>query len=77
VNLKDALAEEKDLARGPQCTVGQILSSMSEDDRATLQQAFINRSVTWATLSRALSKVGAKASTAALSRHARRNCICE
>lgn len=74
MGLKDALAANSVIRKGPVCTACAAISMMSEEDRADLQVALDDPVYTSTGISRALKAEGYDVSSQTLQRHRRGDC---
>lgn len=64
-------------AKGPQCTVGVVLSVLKGDEKEALNAALADPTIQLVAISRWLRKNGHDAKPHTLSRHRRQECRCE
>lgn len=74
--LADAITAAQS-ARGPNCTVGLIITDLDEEGRRDLSQAMDNPRVQHAAIAAGLHMVGHKVDAQTVSRHRRGLCSCQ
>ena len=72
--LSDALKAETAKRPGPLCTVCIIITTLSKDDRDSLDAAFADVSVTGTAITRALQSEGHEVRAEAVRRHRDNRC---
>lgn len=77
MSLAEALAaEDVPPTKGPLCSVARLLSTLSEDDAATLRGALSDPRVKTSTIQRALRRNGDTLAEQTIGRHRRGGCAC-
>lgn len=74
--LTDKFTRAKTARKGPPCTVGALLSFMTDEDRDAVNQAFNNPMVTSRTIWRVLVEEGHEISDTPIARHRKGMCLC-
>ena len=74
--LADKFMQAKTVRKGPLCTVGAMLSSMTPEDRDAVNQALNTPMVTSRTIWRVLVEEGYNISDTPIARHRRGMCLC-
>ena len=76
MTLAAALADCISPRRGAACTVGELLPTLPEDDRAALADALADHRLSSAAIERILKAEGLRVGAGALGRHRRKDCKC-
>ncbi|HEY7821576.1 MAG TPA: hypothetical protein VIG24_02020 [Acidimicrobiia bacterium] len=77
MSLRDQIAAETTLKKGPPCMVAVLLSELTGDDRQAVVDALGDPKVPATAIDRALLKEGHRVGANSLQRHRRRECACE
>lgn len=75
-SLLDDLAAPAPTRKGPTCTVGRLLTTLSPIERDRLQAALDDPDWTSAHLTRVLGKHGTRMAPQTIQRHRRGECLC-
>lgn len=73
---EDARAKVAPLKKGPRCTMGSLLRTLTPDDRTALQDDLDNPFVQGTRIGKALAEMGSPIGQHVLDRHRRGDCGC-
>lgn len=76
-SLLDDIRHENGRGAGPNCWVGQLLASLSPQDRTDLEAAFADSNIQHSAIARALRNRGYDVKQSAIPRHRKKECSCE
>ncbi len=76
-SLLDDIRRENGRGSGPNCWVGQLLASLSPQDRTDLEAAFADPNIQHSAICRALRNRGHDVKQSAIPRHRKKECSCE
>jgi len=76
-SLLDDIRHENGRGSGPNCWVGQLLTSLSPQDRTDLEAAFADPNIQHSAIARALRNRGHDVKQSAIPRHRKKECSCE
>ncbi len=74
MSLSAALAANRATLKGPKCTICTLVSQLTPEDAAALQEAFDDLAFTSAAIARALKAEGHDISANTVVRHRKREC---
>ena len=77
MSLRDQIAAESTIKKGPPCSVALLLSELKGDDRQAVIEALGDPKVPATAIDRALLKEGHRVGSNSLQRHRRGECSCE
>lgn len=76
-SLLDDIRHENGRGAGPNCWVGQLMATLSPQDRADLEAAFADSKIQHSAIIRALRNRGHEVKQSAIPRHRKKDCSCE
>jgi hypothetical protein len=76
-SLLDDIRHENGRGAGPNCWVGQLLASLTPQDRTDLEAAFADSNIQHSAIARALRNRGYDVKQSAIPRHRKKECSCE
>lgn len=76
-SLLDDIRRENGRNVGPNCSIGQLLATLSPTDQADLKAAFADPTIQHAAIIRALRNRGHDVKYSAIPRHRKKDCSCE
>jgi hypothetical protein len=76
-SLLDDIRYENGRGVGPNCWVGQLLTTLTTQDRTDLEVAFADPNIQHSAIVRALRNRGHEVKQSAIPRHRKKDCSCE
>lgn len=77
MSLRDQIAAETVIKKGPTCSVATLMGELSKDDAEALAEALATQRVPGTAIERALLREGHRMPAATIQRHRRGMCSCE
>ncbi|HEY7824551.1 MAG TPA: hypothetical protein VIG24_17045 [Acidimicrobiia bacterium] len=77
MSLRDQIAAETTIKKGPTCSVSLLLADLNDEDRKALSEAIADTKVPGTAIERALLKEGHRMPAYNIQRHRRGMCSCE
>ena len=77
MSLRDQIAAQSTIKRGPTCSVSLLLADLNDEDREALTEAIADPKVPGTAIERALLKEGHRMPAHNIQRHRRGMCSCE